>query len=206
MTAPASHTRQNPENLEARGDQDVRLLPKPGDDTSAQDSILMAFDPKAHEVLKDVGFAARLEHTFGVRAETSVHVPLTWIDDGKILTPEDPGFFEKTDAMRDGPNELGGYFGINLSREGFSSASDHVAAGIAALISDIYQEDEQLRVLHNYTLEEPSDPIEITGPNYNLAETATQEHPTIDLREIVGHPVSLQHMEPAPNLFRASFA
>ncbi|HEX5798281.1 MAG TPA: hypothetical protein VFX79_02900 [Candidatus Saccharimonadales bacterium] len=206
MAAPTSHPLQNPENLESRLDNDVRILPKPGNDVSQQDSMLLAFDSQTQRPLTGDGFLARLEHTFGVRAESRVQVPLTWVDGGRIITPQDSDFFEKTKAMRNGPGELGGYFGIRLSGEGMDKASNKVAAGIAALISEMYHDDEQLRLLHNYTLDQPVEPIEITGPGYNLAEEATDEHPLIDLKEILGHPVSIRHQAVAPELARVSFA
>ena len=207
MTAQASHQLQTPETIGSRRlDHDVRILPRPGSDDSGQDSILLAFDGAAQTPLRDNRFADNLERTFGVRAENRIQVPLTWVDGGRILTPEDQDFFEMTKEMRGGPGELGGYFGIRLSREGMDQATDEVAAGIAALISDIYHGDERLRVLYNHTLEGAAEPIEITGPGYNLAEEATEEHPLIDLKEIVGHPVNLRHVEVAPDLARVSFA
>lgn len=208
MAVPTSQTTKNPENFERRLDHDIRILPKPGYDTSGQDSVLLAFDARTQKPLKDNRFADNLERIFGVRAENRIQVPLTWIDNGRILTPEDPDFFAKAIHMRNGkiPGELGGYFGVRLSGEGMSRATNETAAGIAALISEIYAGDEQLRVLYNYTLEEPAEPIEITGPAYNLADEATSQHPLIGLEEIMGHPVSLRHLEVAPDLARVSFA
>lgn len=209
MADQASH-HQSPsfESPAAGLDQDIRILPRPGNDTSGQDSILLAFDARAQEPLTDNRFADNLERTFGMRADSRVQVPLTWIVGGKIITPEDPEFFEKTKHARNGAQleELGGYFGIRLSQEGLDKATDKVAAGIAALISEVYAGDERLRVLYNHTLEGPPEPIEITGPGYNLAEEATQEHPAVELKEILGHPVSLRHMQAAPDLARAAFA
>lgn len=187
-------------------DHNIRLLPTPANDAGRQDSILMAFDARAHQPLQDMTFAYSLDRTLGVHAENRVHVPLTWVADNELLTPEEPDFFERVKELRGQAGELDGYFGIRLSKEGMDTASDKVAAGIAALISDIYHGDEQLRVLYNHTQEQPAEPIEITGPDYNLAEEATQEHPLVDLEEIVQHPISIRHLKAAPDLARISFA
>lgn len=210
MAAQASqqHLTQTPESLERRLDHDARIFPKPGNDMSGQDGVLLAFDAKAHEPLTEIGFATRLEHTLDVKAEPRVMVPLTWVEGNRILDPQDRQNVRKIEEMVSGirPGHLGGYFGIKLGKEGMDMATDEVAAGIAALISEVYQGDERLRLLYNHTLPGPAEPIEITGPDYNLAEEATGEHPLVGLDEIVGHPVSLTHVQAAPDLARVSFA
>ena len=208
MTAQASRTSQNHhEHLEARLDHDVRILPRPDNDTSDRDSVLLVFDGSAHKPLRDDWFAASLERTLGVRADRAL-VSLAYADGNKLLLPDDPDFFKIAEAMesRARPGKLGGYGGIRLEREGMSEASDQVAAGIAALISEVYQGDERLRLLYNHTLPQAAEPIEITGPDYNLAGEATREHPAAELREIVGHDVSIRHVQAAPNLARVAFA
>lgn len=196
------HQSENHQGFSPELDHDVRILPKLGKDEGGQDSILLTFDAQAHKPLTDSRFADNLERTFGVKAENRILVPLTWAEGGSLLLPDDPNFDEKTKRMR----MMGGYFGVRMSKEGMSSATDEVAAGIAVLIADIYHSDEQLRVLYNHTNGNPAEPIEITGPGYNLAEEVTGEHPSDNLVEIVGHQVSFRHLEAAPNLARAAFA
>jgi hypothetical protein len=96
-----------------------------------------------------------------------------------MLHPQNPKDSEKVKDIMLGirPGELGGYFGIKLGKEGLDTASNDIAAGIAALISEIYRGDEQLRVLYNHTLGQPVDPIEFSrGSNPRTSNSKSERN------------------------------
>ncbi|MBI5357829.1 hypothetical protein HZB74_03205 [Candidatus Saccharibacteria bacterium] len=198
-------------------DAQIRVLPDPVYDQSVErtDSFVIAFDAKAHPELTGPnarGLADEIERTFGFHCDTDqtrVNVTLAYVEGPRLIDPlprdrEERKMVEKM-HLDEIPGKMRGYFGIRLSKRGNVLTPDD-AAGIAALIAERYGDDATLRALYNYTTAEPNDPIEITGPGYNLAQSTTAEHPAIEIEDLVKEHPEVRWERVAPDLTRVAFA
>lgn len=177
-----------------------------GDITLKTNAFLVAFRPDLHPRLKERAFADEIERTLGFKCDTNQStfaVPRTFVDGERIIKNS-----AEIEQMEDSdiPGEIAGYFGIRLYREGVEEITPEDTAAIAAMIAERYEGDETLRTLHNYTNAGPNEPIEITGPGYNLAQRTTAEHPAIEIEDLVREHPEVRWQKIAPDLTRVAFA
>lgn len=174
---------------------------------STVDSVLIAFDAKKYPELAGRDFADEIERTLGFHADSDqkrVIVPLVVVEDSKIVDPWDD---RSSDDLLFGrqPGQISGYYGIRLTRSETEGIDSEEVAMVAAMIAERYEGDETPRALYDYTSTEPAAPIEITGPNYNLAERVTAEYPALGVEEIVKEHPSVRWEKVAPDLSRVAF-
>lgn len=174
---------------------------------SAVDSVLIAFDAHRNPELKSRDFADEIERTLGFRATTDqseVIVPLILVDGNEMADPSSRASGDLLFGRY--PGQISGYYGIRLTRSDKEGIDAEEVALIAAMIAERYEGDETLRALYDYTTEEPVNPIEITGPGYNLAQSTTAEHPAIEIEDLVKEHPEVRWERVAPDLTRVAFA
>lgn len=177
-----------------------------GDIKYIDNALLVAFKPDLHPGLKGRDFADEVERTLGFKCDTdqsTFAVPRTFVDGERII--KNSAEIEQMDED-DIPGVIAGYYGIRMYREGVEEITPDDAAALAAMIAERYEEDGQLRTLNNYTTDEPNEPIEITGPGYNLAQRTTAEHPSVGIEDLVREHPEVRWERIAPDLTRVAFA
>lgn len=212
-----------PESPHAVFDRSVQLIPafdyyvlKPVDpddppktlidEVEYRSASLIAFNANIYSELKGRDLADEIERTLGYRCDTdqsTFAVPRTFVDGERIVKNG-----QEIDTITESgkPGEIAGYYGIRLYKDGVEGISPEDAAAIAAMIAERYEGDEALRTLNNYTADEPNEPIEITGPGYNLAQSTTAEHPAIGIEDLVKEHPEVRWQRVAPDLSRVAFA
>lgn len=158
----------------------------------SEDSIVIAINPINGGFKPSERFAKSLKDDLKVDVQETI-MPMTFIgEEGRLLEPlGDQTDNELIDQMIAGekPGKIGGWFGYQLSGEGYRIHDPNLPEYIGALVAREFSEgkkDTETLWLEDVSHQkaEPGH-LKLAGDNYNLAEEITEEHKVPDLDQAI---------------------